>query len=167
MFVEHNLIKNIKIFTLAFTLTVVLIQLSRLISPLCCYPFQLYLSGVDATVRNAVNLVYLWLAWCRSHFMWDVLHQSVEPSSHFFTDRRHDRQPGVCSPVCLCNITLAIGDALALWIDQPIRLATSVLAWFGGADWHQCSMYLVGNFFDFPLKISTFFWRCGCHFHGR
>ncbi|EFD0542798.1 histidine kinase, partial [Escherichia coli] len=27
MFVEHNLIKNIKIFTLAFTLTVVLIQL--------------------------------------------------------------------------------------------------------------------------------------------
>ncbi|HFX4209499.1 TPA: hypothetical protein ACIELV_001579, partial [Escherichia coli] len=34
MFVEHNLIKNIKIFTLAFTLTVVLIQLSRLISPL-------------------------------------------------------------------------------------------------------------------------------------
>ncbi|MXH09514.1 hypothetical protein GRW41_16010 [Escherichia coli] len=34
MFVEHNLIKNIKIFTLAFTLTVVLIQLSRFISPL-------------------------------------------------------------------------------------------------------------------------------------
>lgn len=89
--------------------------------------------------------------------MRDVLHQSVEPASLFFTDRRHDRQPGVCSPVCLCNITLAIGDALALWIDQPIRLATSVLAWFGAPIGIKCSMYLVGNFFDFPLKISTFF----------
>lgn len=44
MFVEHNLIKNIKIFTLAFTLTVVLIQLSRLISPL-------------AVIGNGANLL--------------------------------------------------------------------------------------------------------------
>ena len=146
MFVEHNLIKNIKIFTLAFTLTVVLNSAIPFNFATCCYPFQLYLSGVDATVRNAVNLVYLWLAWCRSHFMRDVLHQSVEPASLFFTDRRHDRQPGVCSPVCLCNITLAIGDALALWIDQPIRLATSVLAWFGGADWHQMQHVSCGKF---------------------
>ena len=86
MFVEHNLIKNIKIFTLAFTLTVVLIQLSRLISPLAVIHSN-YIFWRGCTVRNAVNLVYLWLAWCRSHFMWDVLHQSVEPSSHFFTDR--------------------------------------------------------------------------------
>lgn len=57
----------------------------------CHYPFQLYLSGVDATVRNAVNLVYLWLARCRSRFMRDVLHQSVELSSLFFTDCGHAR----------------------------------------------------------------------------
>src|SRR5699024_8714789 len=103
----------------------------------CHYPFQLYLSGVDATVRNAVNLVYLWLARCRSRFMRDVLHQSVELSSLFFTDCGHARQPDVCRVVCLRNITLAAGDALALWIDQPICLATSVLAWFGDADRHQ------------------------------
>ncbi len=26
-----------------------------------------------------------------------------------FYNRRHDRQPGVCSPVCLCNITWQLG----------------------------------------------------------
>ena len=135
MFVEHNLIKNIKIFTLAFTLTVVLIQLSR------------FISGVDATVRNAVNLVYLWLARCRSRFMRDVLHQSVELSSIFFTDRGHARQPDVCCVVCLRNITLAAGDALALWIDQPICLATSVLAGFGDAARHQMQHVSCGELF--------------------
>ncbi len=32
------------------------------------------------------------------------------------------------SVVCLRNITLAAGDALALWIDQPICLATYIIA---------------------------------------
>ncbi len=145
MFVEHNLIKNIKIFTLAFTLTVVLIQLSRLISPLAViHSNYIFLAWMPLCVMLSILFIFGWRGvvpilcgmFCTN--LWN-LHLS-------FTDRRHDRQPGVCSPVCLCNITLAIGDALALWIDQPIRLATSVLAWFGGADWHQMQHVSCGKF---------------------
>ena len=56
MFVEHNLIKNIKIFTLAFTLTVVLIQLSRLISPLA-----------------VIHSNYIFLAWMPLCVMLSIL----------------------------------------------------------------------------------------------
>lgn len=145
MFVEHNLIKNIKIFTLAFTLTVVFIQLSRLISPLAViHSNYIFLAWMPLCVMLSILFIFGWRGvvpilcgmFCTN--LWN-LHL-------FFTDRRHDRQPGVCSPVCLCNITLAIGDALALWIDQPIRLATSVLAWFGGADWHQMQHVSCGKF---------------------
>ena len=88
MFVEHNLIKNIHTSVYAHRGTYSAIPFYF---ATCHYPFQLYLSGVDATVRNAVNLVYLWLARCRSRFMRDVLHQSVELSSLFFTDCGHAR----------------------------------------------------------------------------
>ena len=96
-------------------------------------------------MRNAVNLVYLWLAWCRSHFMRDVLHQSVEPASLFLQTAVMIGSQAF-AVLCLCNITLALGTRLALWIDQPIRLATSVLAWFGGADWHQMQHVSCGKF---------------------
>ena len=127
MFVEHNLIKNIKIFTLAFTLTVVLIQLSRFISPLAI-----------------IHSSYIFLAWMPLCVMLSILFifgwRGVVPvlcgmfCTNLWNFHLSFLQTAV---VCLRNITLAAGDALALWIDQPICLATSVLAWFGDADRHQ------------------------------
>lgn len=156
MFVEHNLIKNIKIFTLAFTLTVVLIQLSRFISPLAIiHSSYIFLAWMPLCVMLSILFIFGWRGvvpvlcgmFCTN--LWNF--------HLFFTDRGHARQPDVCCVVCLRNITLAAGDALALWIDQPICLATSFLAWFGDADRHQMQHVSCGELFDFPLKISTFF----------
>ncbi len=87
--------------------------------------------------------------------MWDVLHQLWNLHLTFL-------QTAVmigCQALQSCvPVQYYAGNwgRVGVMVDQPIRLATSVLAWFGGADWIKCSMYLVGNFFDFPLKISTF-----------
>lgn len=146
MFVEHNLIKNIKIFTLAFTLTVVLIQLSRLISPLAViHSNYIFLAWMPLCVMLSILFIFGWRGvvpilcgmFCTN--LWN-LHLSFLQTAVMIGSQ------AFCSPVCLCNITLAIGDALALWIDQPIRLATSVLAWFGGADWHQMQHVSCGKF---------------------
>ncbi len=117
MFVEHNLIKNIKIFTLAFTSPWYLFSYPVLFRHLPL-SIPLYLSGVDATVRNAVNLVYLcWRGvvpvlcgmFCTN--LWNFI-------SLFYRLRSCSvaRRLSCC---VLRNITLAAGDALALWIDQP------------------------------------------------
>lgn len=61
MFVEHNLIKNIKIFTLAFTLTVVLIQLSRLISPLAViHSNYIFLAWMPLCVMLSILFIFGW-----------------------------------------------------------------------------------------------------------
>ena len=69
MFVEHNLIKNIKIFTLAFTLTVVLIQLSRFISPLAIiHSSYIFLAWMPLCVMLSILPNYLMLLivfWCK------------------------------------------------------------------------------------------------------
>ncbi len=137
MFVEHNLIKNIKIFTLAFTLTVVLIQLSRFISPLAIiHSSYIFLAWMPLCVMLSILFIFGWRGvvpvlcgmFCTNlwNFHLSFLQTAVMLGSQTF-----------CRVVCLRNITLAAGDALALWIDQPICLATSVLAWFGDADRHQ------------------------------
>lgn len=78
MFVEHNLIKKYQdihtgVYAHRGTYSAIPFYFAT-----CCYPFQLHFPGVDATVRNAVNIVYIWLARRCSRFMRDVLHQSVE-----------------------------------------------------------------------------------------
>ncbi len=61
MFVEHNLIKNIKIFTLAFTLTVVLIQLSRFISPLAIiHSSYIFLAWMPLCVMLSILFIFGW-----------------------------------------------------------------------------------------------------------
>lgn len=61
MSVEHNLIKNIKIFTLAFTLTVVLIQLSRLISPLAViHSNYIFLAWMPLCVMLSILFIFGW-----------------------------------------------------------------------------------------------------------
>lgn len=61
MFVEHNLIKNIKIFTLAFTLTVVLIQLSRFISPLAViHSSYIFLAWMPLCVMLSIVFIFGW-----------------------------------------------------------------------------------------------------------
>lgn len=107
-------------------------------------------------MRNAVNLVYLWLAWCRSHFMWDVLHQSVEPSSHFLQTAV---MIGSQAFAVLCACAILRWQLGTRWrYGLTSRYVWQRLFWLGlvAPIGIKCSMYLVGNFFDFPLKISTF-----------
>lgn len=112
MFVEHNLIKNIKIFTLAFTLTVVLIQLSRFISPLAI-----------------IHSSYIFLAWMPLCVMLSIL----------FIFGWRGVVPVLCGMFCtnLWNFHLSFLQTAVMLGSQPICLATSVLAWFGDADRHQ------------------------------
>ncbi len=158
MFVEHNLIKNIKIFTLAFTLTVVLIQLSRFISPLAIiHSSYIFLAWMPLCVMLSILFIFGWRGvvpvlcgmFCTNlwNFHLSFLQTAVMLGSQTFV------------VLCACAILRwQLGDALALWIDQPICLATSFLAWFGDADRHQMQHVSCGElFFDFPLKISTFF----------
>ena len=143
MFVEHNLIKNIKIFTLAFTLTVVLIQLSRFISPLAIiHSSYIFLAWMPLCVMLSILFIFGWRGvvpvlcgmFCTNlwNFHLSFLQTAVMLGSQTFV---------------VCNITLAAGDALALWIDQPICLATSFLAWFGDADRHQMQHVSCGELF--------------------
>lgn len=137
MFVEHNLIKNIKIFTLAFTLTVVLIQLSRFISPLAIiHSSYIFLAWMPLCVMLSILFIFGWRGvvpvlcgmFCTNlwNFHLSFLQTAVMLGSQTFV------------VLCACAILRwQAGDALALWIDQPICLATSVLAWFGDADRHQ------------------------------
>ncbi len=157
MFVEHNLIKNIKIFTLAFTLTVVLIQLSRLISPLA-----------------VIHSNYIFLAWMPLCVMLSIL----------FIFGWRGVVPILCGMFCtnLWNLHLSFLQTAVMIGSQAFAVlcACAILRWQLGTRWRygltsryvwqrlfwlglvapigiKCSMYLVGNFFDFPLKISTFF----------
>lgn len=112
---------------------------------------------MDATVRNAVNLVYLWLARCRSRFMRDVLHQSVELSSLFLQTAV---MLGSQTFVVLCACAILRWQLGTRWrYGLTSRYVWQRLFWLGlvAPIGIKCSMYLVGNFFDFPLKISTFF----------
>ncbi len=61
MFVEHNLIKNIKIFTLSVTSTVVLIQLSRFISPLAIiHSSYIFLAWMPLCVMLSILFIFGW-----------------------------------------------------------------------------------------------------------
>ena len=157
MFVEHNLIKNIKIFTLAFTLTVVLIQLSRFISPLAI-----------------IHSSYIFLAWMPLCVMLSIL----------FIFGWRGVVPVLCGMFCtnLWNFHLSFLQTAVMLGSQTfvVLCACAILRWQLGTRWRygltsryvwqrlfwlglvtpigiKCSMYLVGSFFDFPLKISTFF----------
>lgn len=157
MFVEHNLIKNIKIFTLAFTLTVVLIQLSRFISPLA-----------------VIHSSYIFLAWMPLCVMLSIV----------FIFGWRGVVPVLCGMFCtnLWNFHLSFLQTAVMLGSQTFAVlcACAILRWQLGTRWRyglttrnvwqrlfwlglvtpigiKCSMYLVGNFFDFPLKISTFF----------
>ncbi|ENZ0106450.1 MASE1 domain-containing protein, partial [Escherichia coli] len=157
MFVEHNLIKNIKIFTLAFTLTVVLIQLSRFISPLAI-----------------IHSSYIFLAWMPLCVMQSIL----------FIFGWRGVVPVLCGMFCtnLWNFHLSFLQTAVMLGSQTfvVLCACAILRWQLGTRWRygltsryvwqrlfwlglvtpigiKCSMYLVGSFFDFPLKISTFF----------
>ena len=157
MFVEHNLIKNIKIFTLAFTLTVVLIQLSRFISPLAI-----------------IHSSYIFLAWMQLCVMLSIL----------FIFGWRGVVPVLCGMFCtnLWNFHLSFLQTAVMLGSQTfvVLCACAILRWQLGTRWRygltsryvwqrlfwlglvtpigiKCSMYLVGSFFDFPLKISTFF----------
>ena len=105
-------------------------------------------------MRNAVNLVYLWLAWCRSHFMWDVLHQSVEPSSHFLQTAVMIGSQAF-AVLCACAILLQLGTRWRYGLTS--RYVWQRLFWLGlvAPIGIKC-MYLVGEISDFPLKISFF-----------
>lgn len=108
-------------------------------------------------MRNAVNLVYLWLARCRSRFMRDVLHQSVELSSLFLQTAV---MLGSQTFVVLCACAILRWQLGTRWrYGLTSRYVWQRLFWLGLVTpiGIKCSMYLVGSFFDFPLKISTFF----------
>lgn len=122
MFVEHNLIKNIKIFTLAFTLTVVLIQLSRFISPLAI-----------------IHSSYIFLAWMPLCVMLSIL----------FIFGWRGVVPVLCGMFCtnLWNFHLSFLQTAVMLGSQPICLATSFLAWFGDADRHQMQHVSCGELF--------------------
>ncbi|XPE23405.1 hypothetical protein ACNKHM_21455 [Shigella sonnei] len=123
----------------------VLIQLSRLISPLAViHSNYIFLAWMPLCVMLSILFIFGWR--CRSPFYAGCFAPICGTCVSLLQTAVIIGSQGVCSPVCLCNITLAIGDALALWIDQPIRLATSVLAWFGGADWHQMQHVSCGKF---------------------
>ncbi len=132
----------------------VLIQLSRFIRHLpLSIPVISFWRGCHCA--NAVNLVYLWLARCRSRFMrefctnlWNF-HLSFLQTAVMLVARRLS----CCVPA---QYYAGSWGRLALWIDQPICLATSVLAWFGTPIGIKCSMYLVGSFFDFPQRYPPF-----------
>lgn len=102
---------------------------------------------MDATVRNAVNLVYLWLARCRSRFMRDVLHQSVELSSLFLQTAV---MLGSQTFVVLCACAILRWQLGTRWrYGLTSRYVWQRLFWLGLVTpiGIKCSMYLVGSFF--------------------
>lgn len=101
---------------------------------------------MDATVRNAVNLVYLWLARCRPRFMRDVLHQSVELSSLFLQTAV---MLGSQTFVVLCACAILRWQLGTRWrYGLTSRYVWQRLFWLGLVTpiGIKCSMYLVGSF---------------------
>ncbi|EBR5317360.1 sensor domain-containing phosphodiesterase [Salmonella enterica] len=152
-----NVLKNIKIFLLAFCLTVPAILLSRLISP-----------------RATIDSSYIFLAWLPLCVMFSVL----------FLFGRRGVAPMVGGMMLTneWNFHLPLPQAMVLLFCQtfPVLLVCAIVRWQLGARWRygipnqgiwlrvfwlglmtpfgiKISMHLAGHYLAFPVTISTFF----------
>ncbi|EHW5416465.1 sensor domain-containing phosphodiesterase [Salmonella enterica] len=152
-----NVLKNIKIFLLAFCLTVPAILLSRLISP-----------------RATIDSSYIFLAWLPLCVMFSVL--------FLFGRRGVAPMAGGMMLTNEWNFHLPLPQAMVLLFCQtfPVLLVCAIVRWQLGARWRygipnqgiwlrvfwlglmtpfgiKISMHLAGHYLAFPVTISTFF----------
>lgn len=154
---KYNMIKNIKIFLLAFTLTVIFIQFSRFISP-----------------TAIINNCYIFLAWMPLCVMLGVIclfgKRAILPVfiGMFITNQY--------------NFNLPLPQSIAVIICQTLApfACCAILRWQLGPRWRfgltkhnvwarifwfgfvapvgiKTCMFIAGDIFAFPVAISTFF----------
>ncbi|POT59944.1 hypothetical protein C3432_04360 [Citrobacter amalonaticus] len=155
--VKHNLIKNIKTFALAFTLSVVAIQFSRLISP-----------------TTTFDSSYIYLAWLPLCVMLAVI----------FIFGRYGVVPVVLGLFLTnyWNLHLPFTQSLVLLLCQALSVlgVCAIVRWQLGSRWRygipnkkiwvrvfwfgfvvpfgmKMGMYLAGYYLAFPVAVSTFF----------
>lgn len=155
--VKHNGLKNIRIFALALTLSIVAIQFSRIISPLAI---------VDAS--------YIYLAWLPLCVMLAVLlifgRRGIAPVilGMFIANCWNLHLPFAQSVVLLFCQTFSVLAICAVvrwrlgsrWrFGLPDRNIWRRVMWFGFVTPFgiKISMYLAGSYLAFPVAVSTFF----------
>lgn len=155
--VKRNLINNIRIFTLAIVLSIAAIQFSRLISPLAI---------IDSS--------YIYLSWLPLCVLLSMMflfgRRGVLPvmSALYITNHWNLHLPFAQGVVLLfCQMFAVVGIcAIARWqlgsrwrYGLPNRNIWRRVILFGFITpvGIKVSMYLAGNYLDFPVAVSTFF----------
>ncbi|XPE42445.1 MASE1 domain-containing protein [Shigella flexneri] len=124
----------------------VLISFPVHISPLAIIHSSYIFLAWTPTVRNAVNLVHLWPARCRSRFMAGMFCTGVLGFDLSFLQTAVMLGSQTFVVLCACAILRwQLGTRWRYGLTSHMLLATPVLAWFGDADRQLTSMYLAAR----------------------